>query len=145
MATDLLFLSDAYLQEMDAEVTAVDAEGRRLAIDRTVFYATGGGQPHDTGTNSRVDLFVRIIRDLARQGRSVLVVSSEEEELLEIADRVVVFRDGACDGKAIPEAADASNSIFSNWKRRPNTSPAKPAVKPSPCSMRWRRRPAKAS
>jgi len=45
-----------------------------------------------------------IIRDLARQGRSVLVVSSEEEELLEIADRVVVFRDGACDGKAIPEA-----------------------------------------
>jgi ABC-type sugar transport system ATPase subunit len=45
-----------------------------------------------------------IIRDLARQGRSVLVVSSEEEELLEIADRVVVFRNGACDGKAIPEA-----------------------------------------
>jgi ABC-type sugar transport system ATPase subunit len=45
-----------------------------------------------------------IIRDLARQGRSVVIVSSEEEELLEIADRVVVFRNGACDGKAIPEA-----------------------------------------
>ena len=45
-----------------------------------------------------------IIRKLARQGRSALVVSSEEEELLEIADRIVVFRNGACDGEAIPEA-----------------------------------------
>jgi ribose transport system ATP-binding protein len=44
-----------------------------------------------------------IIRGVARQGRSVLVVSSEEEELLEIADRIVVFRNGACDGEAIPE------------------------------------------
>lgn len=45
-----------------------------------------------------------IIRELAHQGRSVIVVSSEEEELLEIADRVVVFRNGRCDGNAIPEA-----------------------------------------
>jgi ribose transport system ATP-binding protein len=30
------------------------------------------------------------------------VVSSEEEELLEIADRIVVFQNGACDGIAIP-------------------------------------------
>jgi ABC-type sugar transport system ATPase subunit len=44
-----------------------------------------------------------IIRRLAREGCSVIVVSSEEEELLEIADRVVVFRNGACDGEAIPE------------------------------------------
>ncbi len=29
-------------------VTAVD--GDRVALDRTVFYPTGGGQPHDTGT-----------------------------------------------------------------------------------------------
>ena len=44
-----------------------------------------------------------IIRRVAREGRSVIVVSSEEEELLEIADRVVVFRNGACDGDPIPE------------------------------------------
>jgi misacylated tRNA(Ala) deacylase len=50
MATDLLFLRDAYLREFDATVTAVDTEGRRVALDRTAFYATGGGQPHDTGT-----------------------------------------------------------------------------------------------
>src|SRR3954449_13320803 len=50
VATDLLFLRDAYLQAFDATVTAVDADGRRVALDRTAFYATGGGQPHDTGT-----------------------------------------------------------------------------------------------
>jgi misacylated tRNA(Ala) deacylase len=48
MTTDLVFLRDAYLQELDASVVAVD--GQRVALDRTIFYATGGGQPHDTGT-----------------------------------------------------------------------------------------------
>jgi misacylated tRNA(Ala) deacylase len=47
--TELLFLRDAYLREFDATVTAVDPEGQRVALDRTAFYYTGGGQPHDTG------------------------------------------------------------------------------------------------
>jgi misacylated tRNA(Ala) deacylase len=50
VSAELLFLRDAYLREVDATVTAVDAGGRRVALDRTVFYPTGGGQPHDTGT-----------------------------------------------------------------------------------------------
>lgn len=50
MATELLYLRDAYLREFDARVTAVDEEGRRVALDQTVFYPTGGGQPNDTGT-----------------------------------------------------------------------------------------------
>ena len=45
--TDLLFLRDAYLGEFDAVVTAVD--GVEVSLDRTAFYPTGGGQPHDTG------------------------------------------------------------------------------------------------
>lgn len=49
MATEMLYLRDAYLRDFDATVVAVDAEGRRVALDRTAFYATGGGQPHDTG------------------------------------------------------------------------------------------------
>jgi misacylated tRNA(Ala) deacylase len=49
MATDLLYLRDAQLRAFDAAVVAVDPEGRRVALDRTAFYATGGGQPHDTG------------------------------------------------------------------------------------------------
>ncbi|MFN8021732.1 MAG: alanyl-tRNA editing protein [Acidimicrobiales bacterium] len=48
--TDLLYLRDAYLTEFSASVVDVDTEGRRIALDRTAFYPTGGGQPHDTGT-----------------------------------------------------------------------------------------------
>lgn len=48
MGTELLFLEDAYLRDVDATVTGVD--GDRVTLDRTVFYPTGGGQPHDTGT-----------------------------------------------------------------------------------------------
>jgi misacylated tRNA(Ala) deacylase len=48
MPTELLYLTDAYLRTFTATVTAVD--GNRVALDRTAFYPTGGGQPHDTGT-----------------------------------------------------------------------------------------------
>jgi misacylated tRNA(Ala) deacylase len=47
MASELLYLRDAYLRSFAATVTAVD--GNRIALDRTAFYVTGGGQPHDTG------------------------------------------------------------------------------------------------
>jgi misacylated tRNA(Ala) deacylase len=47
--TDLLYLRDAYLQEFDARVVAIDEEAHRVALDRTAFYPTGGGQPHDEG------------------------------------------------------------------------------------------------
>ena len=50
--TEQLYLRDAYLRQVDAVVTGVDPEGRRVRLDRTIFYATGGGQPHDTGTMS---------------------------------------------------------------------------------------------
>ena len=46
--TELLYQTDAYLKEFTARVTAVD--GQRVALDRTAFYATSGGQPYDTGT-----------------------------------------------------------------------------------------------
>lgn len=49
MATELLYLRDAYLVAFDAHVVAVEEEGRRVALDRTAFYPTGGGQAHDTG------------------------------------------------------------------------------------------------
>jgi misacylated tRNA(Ala) deacylase len=48
MPTELLYLRDSYLRDFDATVTAVD--GDRVQLDRTAFYPTGGGQPHDTGT-----------------------------------------------------------------------------------------------
>jgi misacylated tRNA(Ala) deacylase len=47
MPTELLYLTDAYLTEFDATIAA--SEDDRVVLDRTAFYPTGGGQPHDTG------------------------------------------------------------------------------------------------
>ena len=47
--TDLLCQADAYLRVFTATVTGTDGEGR-VTLDRSAFYPTGGGQPHDTGT-----------------------------------------------------------------------------------------------
>ncbi len=46
--TDWLFHTDSYLREFSACVTAVQEQ--RVALDRTAFYPTGGGQPCDYGT-----------------------------------------------------------------------------------------------
>ncbi|MGA0562383.1 alanyl-tRNA editing protein [Ancylobacter sp. VNQ12] len=54
MATLLLFRDDAYLRETSALVTAVTPEGG-IVVDRTVFYANGGGQPGDKGVLVRAD------------------------------------------------------------------------------------------
>ena len=65
-STDLLYLRDADLRSFDAVVTAVDVEGRRVALDRTAFYPTGGGQPHDTGT-----LAGQAVTDVRKEGDDV--------------------------------------------------------------------------
>jgi misacylated tRNA(Ala) deacylase len=49
MMTDLLYQVDGYLKDCQATVTQVDEDGRRLALDRTIFYPGGGGQPADAG------------------------------------------------------------------------------------------------
>lgn len=48
--TELLYLPDperAYEKQFTARV--VEASKNHVALDRTLFYPTGGGQPHDTG------------------------------------------------------------------------------------------------
>jgi misacylated tRNA(Ala) deacylase len=47
--TELLYLTDAYLRHVDARVVDVRPDACAVALDRTVFYPTGGGQPHDAG------------------------------------------------------------------------------------------------
>ena len=45
--TEHLYQTDSYVKEFDAVVTAID--GQAVALDRTVFYPGGGGQPNDVG------------------------------------------------------------------------------------------------
>lgn len=48
--TELLYQTDAYIQEFDASVIAVLPEEHAVVLDRTAFYPGGGGQPCDYGS-----------------------------------------------------------------------------------------------
>jgi misacylated tRNA(Ala) deacylase len=54
MKTEILFREDAYLAEAEASVLTINERGG-IILDRTVFYATSGGQPGDTGVFHRAD------------------------------------------------------------------------------------------
>ncbi len=43
-----LYMDDSYLKEFEAIVESVK-DDKYVVLDRTAFYPTGGGQPHDTG------------------------------------------------------------------------------------------------
>ena len=75
MHTDRLYYTDPYLREFDATlVDTVSYEGRTaLVLDRTAFYPTSGGQPHDVGAFGDVGI--------------VDVVDAEDGRILHIADR----------------------------------------------------------
>ena len=63
--TELLYLRDAYLKECTATVTEV--RDNAVVLDRTVFYYTGGGQPHDTGI-----IDGQLVVDVRKDGDDVL-------------------------------------------------------------------------
>jgi len=70
LADTELFAVDAYRTEFDATVVEVDRDGGRVRLDRTAFYPTGGGQPHDLGdlVTSDATLAVTGVR---REGGSI--------------------------------------------------------------------------
>jgi len=49
--TERLYYRDSMLRKFDAQVISCEKEGERwkIVLDRTAFYPTSGGQPHDLG------------------------------------------------------------------------------------------------
>ncbi|HEY3247177.1 MAG TPA: alanyl-tRNA editing protein, partial [bacterium] len=77
--TERLYYADSFLREFDATVLEVRERGGRPAIilDRTAFYPTSGGQPHDLG---RLD------------GAEITEVFDEDGTILHLADRALEGR-----------------------------------------------------
>ena len=73
--TELLYLTDSYLREFEAHVTAV--EGNTVVLERTAFYPGGGGQPHDLGTLVADDQEVQVTK-VRKKGADVLHVLDRE-------------------------------------------------------------------
>ncbi len=75
--TEPLFRADSYLRETPA--TVVFAEPRGIALDRTVFYPQGGGQPGDQGMlvleGGRTIAIVNTVYDAER--KTILHVPAE--------------------------------------------------------------------
>ena len=72
----LLFRDDAYLKSCTATVTAV-ADGQ-IALDQTVFYPMGGGQPGDTGRLRWDGREVRIVDARKGDGPDAVLHVAEE-------------------------------------------------------------------
>jgi alanyl-tRNA synthetase len=88
MTTERLYYSDSHLLDFDAVVleAAGGGPGRAVVVlDRTAFYPTGGGQPHDTGAIGQarvVDCFEQ------GDGRVAHVVEGGEESVPRAGERV---------------------------------------------------------
>ncbi len=64
--TERLYYADSYLTRFEAHVVETAAGGRQVALDRSAFYPTSGGQPFDLGTLNGIPVV-----DVAEAGDTV--------------------------------------------------------------------------
>lgn len=93
--TEALFRDDAYQQGAEAEVVAINDRGGIL-LDRTVFYATSGGQPGDTGFFERADGGSRVAIAATITGETkdeIIHVPAPDQALPAIGERLKLVID----------------------------------------------------
>jgi misacylated tRNA(Ala) deacylase len=99
MPTELLFRQDAYLTQTEATVEAISERGG-IVLDRTVFYATGGGQPGDAGTLRLAD------------GREIAIGTAIYDP--EDKSRVIHV---PLEGSVLPQPGETVTAVL-DWDRR---------------------------
>ncbi len=67
--TELLFHTDCYLKEFDAEIIETDSAENAVILDRTAFYPGGGGQPCDTGLLLAGNKSYKVVKVKKQEGR----------------------------------------------------------------------------
>lgn len=92
MSATLLFRDDAYLKDCEAIVTAINDKGGIL-LDRTVFYATAGGQPGDKGTLAWDGGNVTIATTVYDETKDVVHVPAEGQTLPGVGAKVTLTLD----------------------------------------------------
>lgn len=85
--TKPLFIENAYLRDAPASVFAVTDEGG-IILDQTIFYATGGGQPGDSGTLSWDGGKIDIATTVKGDAGTIILVPAEPNPLPPVGARV---------------------------------------------------------
>jgi len=91
--TQALFREDGYLAEGEAEVVHVNERGG-IILDRTIFYATSGGQPGDTGTLTLADgRTIDIAATITGETKEEIIHVPAADAMLKAGDRVTMAID----------------------------------------------------
>ncbi|WP_284266097.1 alanyl-tRNA editing protein [Roseicyclus amphidinii] len=87
MSTEPVFLSDPYRKSLQARVTGLTEEGG-IILDRTIFYARGGGQPGDSGALDWDGGRIPIATAVKGEGGAIVLVPAEAVKLPEVGATV---------------------------------------------------------